>query len=135
MTGPRTAAAALALIGLAVTLATLGYPTGTQGVPGPALVPRLLGIALVVVASLIVRSPGGAGPPVVRHRLAVPVTMALLVAYALLWRVVPYGVLTGVMLLVFLRLTGVSWRGAVIAAAVMAGTLQALFQRGLGVRF
>lgn len=135
MIGPRTVAAVLAVIGLAVTLATLGYPPGAHGVPGPALVPRVLGIALVVVASLVVRAPGTGGPAVVRHQVAVPVTMALLGAYALLWRVVPYGVLTGGVLLVFLRLTGVSWRGAVIAAAVMAGTLQALFQRGLGVRF
>ena len=135
MIGPRAAGAVLAVLGLAVTLVTLGYPPGAQGVPGPALVPRLLGIALVVVASLIVRYPGAGGPPIVRNRLAVPVTMALLVAYGLLWRVVPYGVLTGLLLLAFLRLTGVSWRGAVIAAVAMAGTLQLLFQRGLGVRF
>lgn len=135
MTGPRTAAAVLAVIGLAVTLATLGYPPGTQGVPGPALVPRVLGIALVIVASLIVRAPGTGGPAVVRHHLAVPATMMVLVGYVLLWRVVPYGVLTGLLLVVFLRLTGVSWRGAVIAAVLMAGALQALFERGLGVRF
>lgn len=135
MIGPRVAAAVLAVLGLTVTLVTLGYPPGAQGVPGPALVPRLLGIALVVVASLIVRAPGSGGPPIVRNRRAVPLTMALLVAYGLLWRVVPYGVLTGLLLLVFLRVTGVSWRGAVIAAVTMAGTLQILFQRGLGVRF
>lgn len=135
MTGPRTAAAVLALIGLAITLVTLTYPPGAQGVPGPALVPRVLGLVLIAVAVLILRSPGTGGPPVVRHRRAVPVTMALLVAYALLWHVVPYGVLTAAVLLVFLRLTGVSWRGAVIAAVAMAVTLQALFQRGLGVRF
>lgn len=135
MTGPRTAAAVLAVLGLGVTLATLAYPPGAQGVPGPALVPRLLGIALVVVAVLIVRAPGSGGPPIVRHRQAVSGTMALLVAYGLLWRVVPYGVLTGLLLLVFLRLTGVSWRGAAVAAAAMAGTLQLLFERGLGVRF
>ena len=135
MIGPRTAAAVLAVLGLGVTLATLAYPPGAQGVPGPALVPRLIGIALIAVASLIVRFPGTAGPPILRHRRALPATMALLIAYGLLWRVVPYGVLTGLLLLVFLRLTGVSWRGAVIAAAAMAGTLQLLFERGLGVRF
>jgi hypothetical protein len=135
MIGPRAAAAVLAVLGLGVTLATLAYPPGSQGVPGPALVPRLLGIALVVVASLIVRSPGSGGPPIIRNRRAVSATMALLVAYGLLWRVVPYGVLTGLLLLVFLRLTGVLWRGVSIAAVAMAGTLQFLFQRGLGVRF
>ena len=61
--------------------------------------------------------------------------MALLATYALLWRVVPYGGLTGIVLLAFLRLTGLRWRGAIVAAAVMAITLQLLFERGLGVRF
>jgi hypothetical protein len=61
--------------------------------------------------------------------------MALLAVYALLWRLVPYGVLTGVVLLAFLRVTGLTWRGAAIAAALMATTLQLLFERGLGVRF
>lgn len=135
MTGPRIVAAVLAVVGGAITLATLGYPAGAHGVPGPALVPRVLGIALVLVASWIVRAPGSGGPPVVRHRLAVPLTIAVLVAYALLWRVVPYGVLTGLVLLTFLRLTGVNWRGALVAAVLMAATLQVLFERGLGVRF
>jgi len=135
MTGPRMAAAILAVIGGAITLATLGYPPGAGGVPGPALVPRVLGIALVLVASWITRAPGSGGPPVVRHHVAVPATMAVLVAYALLWRVMPYGVLTGLVLLTFLRLTGVSWRGALVAAVLMAATLQVLFERGLGVRF
>jgi hypothetical protein len=61
--------------------------------------------------------------------------MALLGAYAFLWRVVPYGVLTAIVLLAFFRLTGLGWRGAAIAAALMASTLQLLFERGLGVRF
>lgn len=135
MSGPRLAALVLAIVGAAVAVATSSYPGGAHGVPGPALVPAVLGLALVVVALIIVRAPGAAGPPFVRHHRAVPLTMALLAAYALLWRVVPYGVLTGVVLLVFLRVTGVAWRGAVIAAAGMAVTLQVLFERGLGVRF
>lgn len=135
MTGPRAVAVLLAVLGLLVTLATIGYPAGAQGVPGPALVPRVLGSALVVVALWLVRSPGSGGPPFARHHVAVPATMALLALYALLWRAMPYGVLTGALLLAFLRMTGTSWRGAVVAALLMAGTLQLLFERGLGVRF
>jgi hypothetical protein len=44
-------------------------------------------------------------------------------------------VLTGLVLLAFLRLTGLTWRGAAITAVVMATVLQLLFERGLGVRF
>lgn len=135
MTGPRVVAVVLTALAAVVLLATLTYPPGSQGVPGPALVPRVLALGLLVTGLLLVRSPGRGAPPFVRHHRAVPATMALLAAYALLWRVVPYGVLTGLVLLGFLRLTGVRWRGAVIAAALMATTLQLLFERGLGVRF
>lgn len=135
MTGPRVVAAILLLLAVSILVVTAGYPSGAQGVPGPALVPRVLGVALCVVSLVLLKSPGTGAPPFVRHRRAVPITMALLATYALSWRVVPYGVLTGVVLLAFLRLTGLRWRGAVIAALVMATTLQLLFERGLGVRF
>jgi hypothetical protein len=137
MTGPRLVADVLALLGVVIVLATTMYPAGSQGVPGPALVPRVLGVALVVVSLLIHRTPGASAPAWVRHQREVPLTMALLAAYALLWRVVPngHGVLTGLVLLAFLRLTGLTWRGAGITAALMATVLQLLFERGLGVRF
>lgn len=137
MSGPRIAATALAILGAVVAATTLTYPPGTQGVPGPALFPRLLGLALVIVGVLIVRAPGTGAAAWVRHQRAVPLTMGLLAIYALLWRAIPngHGVLTGVVLLTFLRLTDLSWRNAVIASAVMATVLQLLFERGLGVRF
>ena len=137
MSGPRIVAIVLALVGVAVGLTTLTYPPGSQGVPGPALVPRLLGLALVMVALLIVRAPGTGAAAWVRHHRAVPLTMGLLAIYALLWRTIPngHGVLTGVVLLAFLRLTDLPWRNAIVASAVMATVLQLLFERGLGVRF
>ncbi len=134
MSGPRVVAAALAALAAVVLLVTITYPPGSGGVPGPALMPRVLGVALLAVSLLLVRSPGSGAPPVVRHHRAIPVTMAALAGYALLWRVAPYGVLTGVFLLVFLRLTGLRWRGAIVAAVVMATILALLFERGLGVR-
>ena len=76
-------------------------------------------------------------PSWVRHHRAVPATMALLAAYVLLWRVIPngHGVLTGLVLIAFFRITGLSWRPAGVAAVMMATVLQLLFERGLGVRF
>jgi len=135
MRGPRAAAIVLLVLAASVLLATIGYPPGNNGVPGPALVPRVLGLALVLVGCLLVRTPGQGAVPRVRHHLAIPATILLLLLYALLWRVVPFGVLTGVILLTFLRLTGVRWTGATIAAVLMAAALQTLFERGLGVRF
>ena len=137
MRGPRLVAQALALLAAAIVLTTMAWPAGTQGVPGPALVPRVLAIALLVVALLILRNPGTSAPAWARHQREVPLTMALLAVYALLWRVVPngHGVLTGLVLLAFLRITGLTWRGAGITAVLMATVLQLLFERGLGVRF
>jgi len=135
MSGPRLVAAVLAVFALAILAATIGYPGGSQGVPGPAVVPRLLGVSLLVIGLLLVRSPGSGAPRLVRHQVAIAATMAVLVVYVTLWRTVPYGVLTGLALLAFMRLTGLGWRGAIVAAAIMATALQLLFERGLGVRF
>jgi hypothetical protein len=137
MSGPRAVSVALVVLGAAIAVATIPWPPGSQGVPGPALVPRVLAAALVVVGLLIYRTPGTSAPAWVRNHGAVPATMALLAAYALLWRAIPngHGVLTGLVLVAFLRLTGLPWRAAGVAAALMATALQLLFERGLGVRF
>ena len=137
MSGPRVVSIVLAVLGVAIVAATVPWPPGSQGVPGPALVPRVLAVALVIVSALIYRAPGTSAPAWVRHHNAVPATMGLLAAYALLWRAVPHGhgVLTGLVLLAFLRITGLSWRSAGISAVLMATVLQLLFERGLGVRF
>ena len=137
MSGPRVVSFVLAVLGVSIVAATIPWPPGSQGVPGPAMVPRVLAVALVIVSALIYRSPGTSAPAWVRHHGAVPATMGLLAAYALLWRAVPHGhgVLTGLVLLAFLRITGLSWRSAGISAVLMATVLQLLFERGLGVRF
>ena len=137
MSGPRAVSVVLVGLGMAVGAATLSWPPGTQGVPGPALVPRILAAALVIVGLLIYRVPGTGAPPWVRHHVAVPATMGLLAAYALLWRAIPHGHggLTGAVLIAFLRLTGLPWRSSLVAGVLMATVLQLLFERGLGVRF
>lgn len=137
MSGPRLVADVLAVVGALIVLATLAWPPGSQGVPGPALFPRLLGAALVIVSLLIHRRPGVSAPAWVRHQREVPLTMGLLALYALVWRAIPngHGVLTALVLLTFLRITGLSWRGAGLTAVLMATALQLLFERGLGVRF
>ena len=135
MSGPRIVALVLAAIAVAILAASVSWPGGSQGVPGPALVPRVLGVGLLLVALLIVRTPGHGAPAPVRNQVAVPVTMGLLAVYAVLWHVVPYGVLTAGVLIAYLRTAGLSWRGALVAAVVMATALAVLFERGLGVRF
>jgi len=135
MSGPRLVAAGLAVLAVAILIVSWSFPGGSQGVPGPAVVPQILGAGLLAVAAWLIWQPGTGAPALVRNQRTILLTMALLAAYAVLWRVVPYGVLTGLVLLAFLKATGLTWRGAVIAAATMATTLQLLFERGLGVRF
>lgn len=135
MTGPRIVACVLGALALAILITSWGFPPGSQGVPGPGLVPRLLGVALLALSGALLWAPGTGAPALVRHHRAIPAAMALLIAYVLLWRAVPYGVLTGLVLLTFFRLTGLAWRGALIGAVLMATSLQLLFERGLGVRF
>ena len=135
MSGARVVAVVMAVTSLVIVATTLTWPGGNAGVPGPALVPRLLGATLLLVSLVLVRTPGPSAPPMVRHQGAVPATMLLLPVYAAGWRVVPFGVLTAAVLLTFFRLTGTRWKVALPAAVAMAVTLQLLFERGLGVRF
>ena len=134
MSGHRVVAVALLGLGLAVLAWTLGFPGGTHGVPGPALMPRLLGGALVLAALGLLRTPAPAGGPV-RHQREIAVTCLLLVVYAALWTVVPFGALTAVILLVFLRMTGASWRGAVLLAGLSGVLLHVVLEQVLAVRF
>lgn len=135
MTGPRIAGFVLAALSAAVLLATLSWPAGSGGVPGPALVPRGLALALLLVGLGIAAAPGTGAAAPVRHQRVVPLTMLLLIVQSALWLVVPFGVLSAIVLLVFFRLTGVQWRAALIATVLMAVSLHLLFVQGLGVRF
>lgn len=134
MSGPRVIALALLAIGLAVVARTFAFPAGVHGVPGPALVPRLLGAALVATALILLRAPV-TPHDAARQPRAIAVTVVLLVAYAALWSLVPFGVLTAAILLTFLRLTGASWRGALALAVLTGATLQVVLEQVLAVRF
>ena len=53
MSGPRLVAVVLGAVALAILIATWSFPPGRQGVPGPALVPQVLGVALLVLAGVL----------------------------------------------------------------------------------
>lgn len=135
MTGTRVTATVLAALAIAVLLATWGYPPGAHGVPGPALLPRMFGLALLLVALGLLRAPGRAEVPPVRNGRAIAATMVLVLAYAALWTIVPFALLTGLVLVAFLRVTGVAWVPAVVTAILLGGSLVLVFERVLAVRF
>jgi putative tricarboxylic transport membrane protein len=136
MSGTRLVGLVLAAIGVLAAAGTMGYPAGGQGVPGPALFPRIIAALLVVCGVWLVWRPGAGAPldvPPGRPR-AIAWTMVLLVAYVALWSVVPFVPRTALMLLAFLRLLDVSWRGALLTAALMSVVLFVVFERLLAVR-
>ncbi len=135
MTGTRVIATVLAILAAAVLLATWGYPAGAHGVPGPALLPRMFGLALLLVAIGLLRAPGPAGTVPVRNGRAIAAAIVLVLAYAALWTVVPFALLTGVVLVAFLRVTGVAWIPALVTAVLLGGSLVFVFERVLAVRF
>jgi putative tricarboxylic transport membrane protein len=136
VSGTRVIAIVAGAVGLAAALATLGYPPGQQGVPGPALFPRAVAIALVACAAwLIVSAPPPAPEPLQPGRgRAIGWTAVALVLYAATWEVVPFVPRTALLVVLFLRLLDVSWRASSITAALLAGVVFVVFERMLGVR-
>lgn len=136
MTGARVTAGALMVLAVAAGLGTLGYPGGAQGVPGPALVPRLVAVALLVTAGWLVARPDAPAlhPLTARRARAIAVTCVSLLAYVALWDAVPFVVRTAVALLLFLRLLDIAWRPAAIAAAALSVSVFIVFERFLAIR-
>lgn len=136
MSGPRIVG--LVLLGLAAVavLATLGYPAGRAGVPGPALFPRLVAVALAGCALALVWQPAGAPAldiPPGRPR-AIAWTAVLLLTYVATWEVVPFVPRTALFLVAFLRLLSVSWTGTLVTALGLSIVMFVVFERLLAVR-
>ena len=134
VSGTRAIAGVPAILAVAVLLATWRYPAGAYGVPGPALLPRLFGVALLLVALGLLRAPGRDEMAPVRNQRAIIATIVLVLAYAALGPIVPFALLTGLVLVAFLRVTGVAWVPAVVTAVVLGGSLVLVFERVLAVR-
>lgn len=136
MSGVRVTGLVLLTLAVAAAAATAGYPVGREGVPGPALFPRAVAALLALCAVALVWQ-GTLTPPAVApagRARAIAWTMVLLVAYVATWEVVPFVPRTLLLLLVFLRLLDVSWRGAVIASVTLSTAIFVVFERLLAVR-
>lgn len=136
MTGARATSVALMALAIAALLGTLGYPGGAQGVPGPALVPRLVAVALLLTAAWVAARPDALElyPMSSQRARAVVVTAVSLLAYVALWDVVPFVVRTAAALLLYLRLLDIAWRPAAIAAVALAVSVFVVFERFLAIR-
>lgn len=136
MSGPRLVGLILLALAAAAVLTTLGYPAGRAGVPGPALFPRLVALALAACAVALVWQPDGAPAldvPPGRPR-AIAWTAVLLLVYVATWEVVPFVPRTALFLVAFLRLLAVSWTGALVTALGLSVVTFVVFERLLAVR-
>lgn len=136
MNGTRLVGLALVLAAAAALLATLGYPAGRAGVPGPALFPRLVALALLTSGLWLAWRPGDEARldiPPGRPR-AIAWTAVLLLLYVATWDVVPFVPRTAVLLAAFLRLLAVSWTGTLVTAVALPVVVFVVFERLLAVR-
>ena len=136
MSGTRVVGLVLVGIALLALAGTIGFPAGRQGVPGPALFPRLVAIVLALTGAWLAWSASAPSPidvPPGRPR-AIAWTMVLLVAYVAVWDVVPFVPRTALLLVAFLKLRDVSWRGALLTATVLSTVVFVVFDRLLAVR-
>ncbi len=130
-------AVVLGLVALVALLGTVGYPSGEQGVPGPALFPRTVAVALLLCATwLMVTAASTPVPDALPPGMGRVIgwTALALVLYVATWDLVPFVPRTALLVLFFLRMLAVSWRAAAVTATVLAGVVFIVFERVLAVR-
>ena len=136
MSATRVTGVVLVVLAAAAGLASIGFPAGREGVPGPALFPRLVAVTLALCGAALawggdaVEAPA---PPAGRPR-AILWTAVLLLLYVALWDVVPFVPRTAVFLVAFLLLLAVSWTGTLVTALGLSVVVFVVFERLLAVR-
>lgn len=123
---------------LAVALALLGgayaLPAGMSGQPGPDFFPRIIGLAMLALATALAFEPTRASEPAPSGKLSAAAAVAALTcAYLLLWGVGPFALRTLIFLALLMRLAGESWRTGAAVSAVLTLIVTAAFQYGLRV--
>jgi hypothetical protein len=128
MTPDRAAGLAGVTLSAAVVMASIGLGIGRPTDPGAGSFPALAGAALAVTSAMLAHRSGRAGSPdaarVARAPLVFVVTM---VVYALLFERLGHALATLVIAVALLRSQRVAWRGALVAAAVIAATTDLVF--------
>lgn len=133
--GPRLPAAAFAAFGLAALFKASALPFGSASQPGSGFFPTLIGVALVVFATVAFFAPAkpGEAQGLARGETAVWVVIIALLAYVLALPHLGFIPSTAAIILLLLRGIGsVPWRTSLIAAIVAAVACYVLFTR-LGV--
>lgn len=126
---------AFLLLGAVLWICSGALPPGVGGLPGPGFFPRVIGIVMLALASLLmVRARSRPEPfPGATQSRPVIATLVLLAAYLALWHQAPFALRTLLFVVVYLRCLGQSWRAAVRVALGLTLFVVAAFQYGLRV--
>jgi hypothetical protein len=124
------------VFGLFLVASAYRLPTGMGRLPGPGFFPGVVGVAVILLASLLLaaslRDRRGAEFRVDNGR-ALAATAGLLAAYLLLWGRTPFALRTALLLALFLLFLGERWKPAIAVATVLTVAVVLAFQYGLHV--
>jgi hypothetical protein len=122
-------------LGLFLVLYSRGLPPGMESLPGPGFLPTVLGIAVILLATLLLRIPAAGSAGFRAGNLkAVSISLLLTTAYLALWGTGGFVLRTAVFLILLMRFLGEGWIRAATVAVVLAGGIFAAFTYGLGLR-
>lgn len=130
------AGGAFLAVGLLLVSTGLTFPEGVGGLPGAGFFPQVIGGVMALLAcALLVQGyrTTATGTIMLSNLRQVGGTVALLLAYLLLWGTGFFAVRTIVFLAVMLRFLGQGWPSALGYAAALTAFVYAAFDLGLNV--
>ena len=130
--------AGFALLGLYLIASSFALPPGMGRLPGPGFFPRVIGVAIVLLAgALFVQTMRARSVPQGEWRIdngrAIAGAIGLAFVYLLLWGSGLFALRTGVFLALFMRFMGQPWKQSILVAALLTALVVAAFQYGLHV--
>lgn len=133
-------AAGGASLGLYLIVSSGSFPAGLGSLPGPGFFPFTLGLLIVLFSGMIAweaRSAAAlprAATEDEKSSWKLPVISTLLLAaWLLVWPFAPFLIRTPFLIAAIMRLSGSSWRAAILAAIAFTALVYAIFQLGLRV--
>lgn len=125
---------ALLLIGVLAALEGARMPQGSAALPGPGMLPVVLGVLLALSCAALIAIPSDADQPVSIGHRNVAWALAAVLAAGLLWERAGFLITCTLFLFVMLAmLSTLGWRRALIAAMLGAVAARFVFQNLLNV--
>jgi len=129
-------AALFLVFGLYLVVSAAFLPAGAGRVPGPGFFPQTIGIAILLLGTLLLvqalRGRGGVAF-VIENYMAIGGAIGLTFLFLFLWGTGFFALRTLVFLTLFLRFLGEQWRQSLTVSVVLTAVVVGAFQYGLRV--